>query len=63
MRPRPRRQRDLFGDEKPAAEVPTILKATVVRRIGELLVEAIRDGKARTGDNSANGRGHEQDHI
>lgn len=63
MRPRPRRQRDLFGDGKPAAEIPTILKATVVRRIGELLVEAIRDGKARTGDNSANGRGYEQDHI
>ena len=42
MRPRPRRQRDLFEDGKPTAEVPTILKATVVRRIGELLVEAVR---------------------
>ena len=63
MRPRPRRQRDLFEDGKPTAEVPTILKATVVRRIGELLVEAAGDGKPRTSDNSANGRGHEQDHT
>jgi hypothetical protein len=65
MRPRPNRQRDLFQEEQPTAQVPTTLKATLVRRIGELLVEAIGDGsvKARTGDNAASEAGHEQDHT
>ena len=63
MRPRPRRQRDLFEDRNPTAEVPIILKATVVRRIGELLVEAIRDGKRKDGRQlSKREAGHEQDH-
>ena len=64
MRPRPSRQRDLFEEEHPTAQVPTTLKATLVRRIGKLLIEAIRDGsiKARTGDNAASETGHEQDH-
>jgi hypothetical protein len=43
MRARPRRQRDLFEEEQPTAQVPTTLKATLVRRISELLVEAIGD--------------------
>jgi len=65
MRPRLSRQRDLFEEGKPSAQVPTTLKATVVRRIGELLVEAIGDGsvKARTGDNAASEAGHEQNHA
>jgi hypothetical protein len=66
MRPRPSRHRDLFEKEQPTAQVPTTLKATLVRRIGELLVEAIGDGsvKARTGDNNAASEtGHEQDHA
>ena len=65
MRPRRSWQRDLFEEEKPPAQVPTTLKATLVRRIGELLVEAIGDGsvKARTGDNPASETGHEQDHA
>ncbi len=65
MCPRPSRQRDLFEEEQPTAQVPTTLTATLVRRIGELLVEAIGDGsvKARIGDNTASGAGHEQDHA
>ena len=65
MRSRPSRQRDLFEEKKPTTQVPTTLKATLVRRIGELLVEAIEDGsvKARTGDNAASEAGHEQDHT
>ena len=65
MRSRPRRQRDLFEEEQATAQVPATLKATLVRRVGELLVEAIGDGsvKARTGDNAANEAGHEQDHT
>jgi hypothetical protein len=55
----------LFEEEQPTAQVPTTLKATLVRRIGELLVEAIGDGsiKARTDDNAASETGHEQDHA
>lgn len=65
MRPRPSWQRDLFEEEKPTAQVPTTLTATLIRRIGELLVEAIGDGrvKARTGDNTASEAGHEQNHA
>ena len=65
MRPRPSQQRDLFEENKPTAQVPTTLTATLVRRIGELLVEAIADGtiEARMGDNKASGAAHEQDHA
>ncbi|MBI3387365.1 MAG: hypothetical protein HY027_06450 [Deltaproteobacteria bacterium] len=65
MRPTPSRQHDLFEEDKPTAQVPSTLTATLVRRIGELLVEAIGDGsvKARTGDHAASEAGHEQDHA
>ena len=65
MRSTPSRQRDLFEEDKPTAQVPRILTATLVRRIGELLVEAIDDGsvKARMGDHAASEAGHEQDHA
>jgi hypothetical protein len=65
MRPTPSRQRDLFEDDKPTAQVPRTLTATLVRRIGELLVQAIGDGsvKARIGDHAASEAGHEQDHA
>lgn len=65
MRARPNRQRDLFEEQKATTQVPTTLKATLVRRIGVLLVEAIGDAgvKARPGDNTASETGHEQDHT
>jgi hypothetical protein len=65
MRPRLNRQRDLFEEDKPTAQVPSTLTATLVRRIGELLVEAIGDGsaKARIGEHPASEAGHEQDHT
>jgi hypothetical protein len=55
----------LFEEEQATAQVPATLKATLVRRVGELLVEAIGNGsvKARTGGNAANEAGHEQDHT
>jgi hypothetical protein len=65
MRPRPNRQRDLFEEEEATAPIPTILKNTLVRRLGELLVDAIGDRsvKARTDDNAASEAGHEQDYT
>ena len=47
MRPTPSRQRDLFEEDKPTAQVPTTLTVTLVRRIGELLVEAIGDSSVK----------------
>jgi hypothetical protein len=64
MRAKPNGQRDLFEEQKASTRVPTTLKATLVNRIGALLVEAIGNTsvKARPYESTASGTGHEQDH-
>ena len=64
MRAKPNRQRDLFEKQRATTRVPTTLKATLVRRIGVLLIEAIGSAsvKARPCENTASETGHEQDH-
>ena len=64
MRARPTWQRDLFEELKATAGVPTTLKAALVRHIGVLLAEALgkTSVKTRPCENTANERGHEQDH-
>jgi hypothetical protein len=54
----------LFEEEKAIARVPTTLKAAVIRHIGVLLAEALgkTSVKTRPCENTANERGHEQDH-
>lgn len=65
MRAEPSRQRDLFEEDQPAAEVPTTVRATLIRLIEELLVEAVADGSVelRADGNAAREAGHEQDHA
>jgi hypothetical protein len=65
MRARPNRQRDLFEEDRPAAEAPTTVRVTLIRLIEELLVEATGDGSVepRADGNAAREAGHEQDHA
>jgi hypothetical protein len=65
MRAGPSRQRDLFEEDRPAAEVPTTVRVTLIRLIEELLVEAIVDGSVepRADGNAAREARHEQDHA
>jgi hypothetical protein len=64
MRAGPSRQRDLFEEDRPAAEVSTAVRVTLIRLIEELLVEAMVDGSVEPRDvgNAAREAGHEQDH-
>jgi hypothetical protein len=59
----PSRQRDLFEEDQPAAEVPTTARMTLIRLIEELLVEAIVDGSVepRADGKAAREARHEQD--
>jgi hypothetical protein len=61
----PSRQRDLFEEDRPAAEVPTTVRVTLIRLIEELLVEAVVDGSVapRADGNAAREAGDEQDHA
>ena len=65
MRAGPSRQRDLFEEDQPAAEVPTTVRVTLIRLIEELLVEAVVDGSVepRADGSAAREAGHEQDHA
>jgi hypothetical protein len=65
MRAGPSRQRNLFEEHRPAAEVPTTVRMTLIRLIEELLVEAVVDGsiEPRADGSAAGEAGHEQDHA
>ncbi len=65
MRAGPSRQRDLFEEDRPAAEVPTTVRVTLIRLIEELLVEAIVDVSVepKADGNAAREARHEQDHA
>ena len=65
MRAGPSRQRDLFEEDQPAAEVPTTVRVTLIRLIEALLVEAVADGSVepRADGNAAREAWHEQDHA
>jgi hypothetical protein len=55
----------LFEEDRPAAEVPTTVRVTLIRLIEALLVEAVADGSVepRADGNAAREAGHEQDHA
>ena len=65
MRAGPSRQRDLYEEDRPAAEVPTTVRVTLIRLIEELLVEAIVDASVepKADGNAAREARHEQYHA
>ena len=64
MRPRPRRQADLFEADRKKSDIPTTQKDILVSLIERLLVEALADDDAaHSANDKTKEAAHEQDHA